>query len=548
MLEAGPGHHLYLLDESEKKITMKDLIWNSIPLMTAIDSLIIGGIVLIWWQFQINKALLKQLNAFQSTLFILFGLSLIALFYLADLLIMWFLPNFMPMAQTMVAMKHLHLNLKWIVTLFGVGNILIGLFQFIKTILPKILYHQQVLTENNRLYREKLEADSSNRSKSLFMAHMSHEIRTPMNSVLGRAQLLAETELDAEQRDHVVRLIQAGESLLDLINNILDLSKAENEEATVIKRRFEIRPFLEEILALLHIQADRKGLMLEQRCTPDLPVWVKGDFGRLRHVFLNLIGNAIKFTEQGCILVELSVATQSGTSCVVQSSVSDTGPGIRQEDHDLVFDAFAQADISYTRRFGGTGLGLTLCRRFVDLMGGDLWLESTPGKGSVFTFVVPLQIVPAPILEQSTTDSVPKITPQSTSNQRGKPILLVEDTEENQLVISAFLKSYPNGIEFAADGGEAVERFIRKSAGYSLVLMDIQMPVMDGWTATRAIRSWEKRHQRRPTPIIALTAHALPEEIEKTRHAGCNAHLVKPVKKSQLLAEIDRVLRDFPID
>jgi CheY-like chemotaxis protein len=535
-----------------------------------------------------------------------------------------------------------------------------------------------------RLAKESAEA--ANRAKSEFLANMSHEIRTPMNSILGMADLLAETPLAPTQSDYLETIRRAGAALLILINDILDLSKVESGQFTLEAIPFNMHELLSTSIDLFAKRARDKGIDLRYRMTPDVPMNVVGDPHRLRQILINLFGNAIKFTERGEIdvLVEvdgdghaIDTATEApngrkASECLLRFSVRDTGIGIPPEKHDLVFESFAQADSSTTRKYGGSGLGLAIAKRLADLMGGSMWLQSELNQGSVFSFTarvglprqapggelsptIALQgkrivvidddpsvsralgslltswgalldllttgdaaldhmtrahqtgrpydvvllsarlsgtggfslaeaLMKVPIRPQqiimmlqsngrsgdiarchdlglagylckppqykdllhairsvladtsSTDKAIGKLLGGSSALHPSLRILLAEDSPDNRTLILAYLKQTPHSVEVAENGSIAVEKW--KAERFDLVLMDVQMPVMDGYAATRAIRDTERTRGCPPVPIIALTAHARREDVENSQAAGCTAHLTKPIKKPTLLSAL----------
>jgi PAS domain S-box-containing protein len=374
-------------------------------------------------------------------------------------------------------------------------------------------------------------AESASRTKSDFLASMSHEIRTPMNAIIGIADLLAKTPLSPEQNKYVQIFRRAGDNLLHLIDDILDLSKVESLQLELERTGFSLNDLLEKVTEMVAVRAHEKGLALVCNIAPKVPTDLVGDPTRLRQVLLNLLGNAIKFTESG--EVALRVAPDAGSSVpgALRFTISDTGIGIAGEKLGAVFERFTQADSSTTRRYGGSGLGLTISKRLVELMGGRIWVESQVGKGSVFSFAVPLEI-------RARTRRRTAV-PVGTGPEPALPalhILLVEDSPDNRTITVAYLKDTPYRVDIAENGAIACEKF---TAGhYDLVLMDRQMPVMDGLTATRAIREWEQANRRSPTPIVALTAAALKGDQEQCMAAGCTAYLTKPIKQEVLLQAI----------
>ena len=387
-----------------------------------------------------------------------------------------------------------------------------------------------LIRQARRLKLAQRRAEDANRAKSEFLANMSHEIRTPLNGVVSMADSLTRRPLGPQEREMVELIRSSGVTLERLLSDILDSAKIESGQVAIEPAPFDLEQAVSDIGALWRVKAEDKGVALEVDFDPALTGRVLGDAVRLRQVLTNLVSNALKFTSEGAVRLIVEAAADDR----VVFRVSDTGVGFDKEQRGRIFHRFQQADGSITRRYGGTGLGLAISTALVDLMGGELDCESRPGEGSSFWFEIPL-----PRAEQASGEAS---APEAARELSDTPlrVLLADDHPANRKVVEIMLAATEMELVAVEDGSKAVEAF--KAGGFDLVLMDMQMPVMDGLTATAAIRRHEAEHGLTRTPVVMLTANAMVEHVEAGRAAGADAHLAKPVTMASLFAAIAAAL------
>ena len=385
------------------------------------------------------------------------------------------------------------------------------------------------------LIKQQVAAEAANEAKTVFLASMSHEIRTPLNGVLGMAEALLDTPLQADQKEMSTTIVDSGKILLAVLNDILDISKIESGQLEIENSPFDVAALFDGIGKLYAPKAHEKGLVLDITLSAGAKRWASGDALRIKQVAGNLISNAVKFTQSGEIL--LTVDIQSDGGCAKLSlAVSDTGEGIPEDKLDRLFKPFSQVDSSVSRKHGGTGLGLSISQQFCELMGGNISVQSTPDVGSVFTATMNIDLIEQPAVPAQNSEHNVQIM-----NQQKWRVLLAEDNKTNRMVINKFLGKFDLDICIAENGKLAVDAFAESK--FDVILMDVNMPEMDGITATKLIRKAEEETGQGRTPIIALTANTMAHQVAEYVASGVDRHLGKPFKKDALIEVMSNMLQ-----
>ena len=405
------------------------------------------------------------------------------------------------------------------VPLRNAGGEIVGTFGISRDITDRKHAETQLLAAKDA-------AEAASRAKSDFVANMSHEIRTPMNAIIGMTELVLDTELEHSQRDYLKMVLESSESLLSVINDILDFSKIEAGKLDLEGAELHLRETLGDAMKSLAFRAHAKGLELACHIHPDVPEYLIGDDNRLRQIIVNLVGNGIKFTDTGEVIVEVTCQSCTQTDAELHFAVTDTGVGIPEDKRAVIFEAFEQADTSTTRRFGGSGLGLAICARLISMMGGEIWLESEVGHGSTFHFVIRFGLA-----EKPPRDIVP-------ANVIDTPVLVVDDNATNCLILQEMLSNWGMKPASVSNGQEAITRLheaCQSGRSYPLVLTDANMPQMDGFALARCIR---EESSLGSTVIMMLTSGDRPGDIARCKELGIAAYLLKPIKQSELFDAI----------
>lgn len=393
--------------------------------------------------------------------------------------------------------------------------------------------NQQLMQALEELQKLSAEVEEASRQKGQFLANISHEIRTPLNAILGLNKILGRTALDSEQQRIVKLTREAGQTLLALINDVLDLSKIESGKMQIHKVEFDFRALLTTTIGMLTYQADEKGIELSLTVEEKVPPYLVGDDLRVKQILVNLVGNAVKFSDSGTVAVAVTQTTRTTDSCKLRITVHDSGPGISDEQQKLLFQTFSQVDASVTRKHGGTGLGLAICHRLVEMMGGEIGVESALRIGSTFWFEIPFGVA----AERREERAQPHEANQKLEDgYKARVVLVAEDHPVNRLVAISELEELGFTVDVAVNGEEACQKAAMKD--YGIIFMDCQMPVMDGYSAAREIRNTKNN-----VPIVAMTANALEGERERCLAAGMDDYISKPFEQADLERVIAKLIK-----